>query len=166
MYTGTLFIGFALGPTLGSLLVRLTGDLLAPFYVALVGHILGTPYIWLVLPESLSAEDMARNREKREIILQEQAETLRQSRRSGSWKEKLLAFKFLLNPFEPVLLFWPRKREAGQPGRGRDWNLTLIATAYGIMLSFVVSRSLVISPILSDSIVLFRHFQPSKLSTQ
>ncbi|KAG9040367.1 hypothetical protein FS837_000736 [Tulasnella sp. UAMH 9824] len=137
MYTGTLFIGIALGPTLGSLLIRVTGDLLTPFYLALAGHILATLYMWLVLPESLSAEDMARNRQKREIILQEQAEALRQSRRSGSWRDKLLAFKFLLTPFEPVLLFWPRKREVGQPGRGRDWNLTLIATAYGIMLSFV-----------------------------
>lgn len=137
LYTGTLFIGIALGPTLGSLLVRVTGDLLTPFYIALVGHILAVLYMWLVIPESLSEEDMARNREKREIILQEQAEALRQSRRSGSWRERLWALRFFLTPFEPVMLFWPRKREVGRPGRGREWNLTLIAIAYGIMLSFV-----------------------------
>ncbi|KAG8961806.1 hypothetical protein FRC05_005788 [Tulasnella sp. 425] len=137
LYTGTLFSGMALGPTLGSLLVRATGDLLAPFYIALVGHTLAVLYMWLVIPESLSEEDMARNREKREIVFQEQADALRQSQGSVGWKARLMPFRFILTPFEPILLFWPRKREVGQRGQRRDWNLTLVAIAYGILLSFI-----------------------------
>ncbi|KAG9010331.1 hypothetical protein FRB90_007816 [Tulasnella sp. 427] len=134
LYTGTLFIGIAVGPTLGSLLIRATNDLLAPFYIAIVGHTLATLYMWFVIPESLSEEDMARNREKREILLQEQADAARESREAGDWRGRLTIFRSILTPFEPALFLWPRKREVGG---GRDWNLTLIAIAYGIMLSYM-----------------------------
>ncbi|KAG8885597.1 hypothetical protein FRB97_000505 [Tulasnella sp. 331] len=131
LYLGTLFIGFALGPTIGSILIKSTQDLLTPFYVAVTAHVLMAPFYLLVLPESLSDEARTALTKKQRDIRGERADAVRQAKASDLWhtRQKFLAlFSFL----SPLAIFLPRKIEG--TGR-RDWNLTIVVASTGIVFA-------------------------------
>ncbi|EPQ58298.1 MFS general substrate transporter [Gloeophyllum trabeum ATCC 11539] len=107
---GLLFTGTAIGPTLGGLVVRFTQDLLSLFYIALAIDSAYAFMVWCVVPESLTAPEMRRAR----------ANHVGDDARRG-----------VLGVFSPLAVFVPAKRGRG---KGRDWSLTLVAAAFGLVI--------------------------------
>ncbi len=132
---GLLFIGMAFGPTLGSLILRSSQEVIYVFYFATSVHLLYTFLVWFVLPESLSPRVMTKNR-VRYTREQEEARTnsLNASRTLVTMKR---TFAFL----SPLTVFAPETiRMPGSTKTRRDWNLTLLAAAFGFSgLVFVSS---------------------------
>ncbi|KAK0210839.1 major facilitator superfamily domain-containing protein [Desarmillaria ectypa] len=122
---GLVFSGFALGPTLGSLLIRATGQTISVFYVATFLHLCYALLIWLIVPESLTQAQR-----RKSTIKHHQSDP-----RTGVLK-RLFGFLGPLSVFLPEMNSTdrhPLKRLK------RDWNLTLIAVAYGLTLSLMGS---------------------------
>jgi hypothetical protein len=112
----------------GGLLVKYTEDLLSVFYFAGFGHLIFVLSIFFILPESLSEESRAKNIEERRQREEEDRSSLKPIPRY----KKIFAF------LSPLTIFLPREREVGERGRGKDWNLTLIAGAYAVNFLLVV----------------------------
>ncbi|KAG8885598.1 hypothetical protein FRB97_000506 [Tulasnella sp. 331] len=128
---GTLFIGIAFGPTLGSILIKFTQNLLTPFYVSVTVYMLMIPLYLLALPESLILVARASLTRKQHELREEHAEAPQQARASGRWhaRQRFLAlFRFL----SPLAIFLPRMIDG--TGR-RDWNLLLVVISNGILFS-------------------------------
>ncbi|KAH0537589.1 hypothetical protein FGG08_005621 [Glutinoglossum americanum] len=66
-FHGCLFTGIALGPIIGGYIVRITGQILSIFYLALGAHLLSATFLLLVIPESLSRERQRSARERHRI---------------------------------------------------------------------------------------------------
>lgn len=117
--SGLAFLGIALGPTLGSLIVKATGKVLAPFYVALGLHSLQLMTVAFVVPESLSKRKQLANRRKhqeaKKAELELEASTAADAKAKGV--APYLAFKArvaLTRPFRflrPLRLLFPRRTE-------------------------------------------------------
>ncbi|KAJ7484399.1 major facilitator superfamily domain-containing protein [Mycena latifolia] len=58
--SGFYLAGFGVGPILGSLIVRVSHNILSVFYMAAAFRIIQTCFIWFILPESLSTTQMQR----------------------------------------------------------------------------------------------------------
>lgn len=128
---GLVFTGMALGPTLGSLLIRATGQTLSVFYAAASSHSIYALCIWLIVPESRVLADRKVSRAKYA------AETT-----SGAAWRRMFGF------LTPLAVFWPASAKAGSLLKARrDWSLLLIALSYGLTISIMV-RS-ILSPALS-----------------
>ncbi|RPB05202.1 MFS general substrate transporter [Choiromyces venosus 120613-1] len=69
-FQGCLFLGIAIGPVLGGLLIKKTNNILSVFYVALGAHAVFITYIMFIMPESLSKRRivLAREKHKREQV--------------------------------------------------------------------------------------------------
>lgn len=63
-YHASLFGGIAIGPILAGYIVKVTGQLLSIFYIALGAHGLFLLFLFLIIPESLSKERQLRARKK------------------------------------------------------------------------------------------------------
>ncbi|TFK55076.1 MFS general substrate transporter [Heliocybe sulcata] len=111
---GLLFCGTAIGPSLGGLLVRFTQDLLSLFYIALFVDVLYAATVWFVIPESLTETEMRVNAERHRRRGEEG--------KKGWWVVSLLS---------PLSVFVPVRKEKG---KGRDWNLMLVAGAFGLVI--------------------------------
>ncbi|KAF5373858.1 hypothetical protein D9758_000672 [Tetrapyrgos nigripes] len=136
---GFLFIGFAIGPTLGGLLIRLTQQTITVFYVATISHFIYSCMVWFVVPESLSKnqKELARGR-----YLQQIAEARLQVLQSNRTAAILLEVKRIFGFLSPLAIFAPVKsKRARSPLKKatRDWNLILIAISYGCTLSVMGS---------------------------
>ncbi|EST07865.1 Major facilitator superfamily [Kalmanozyma brasiliensis GHG001] len=59
-YMGLVYAGLALGPTLGGLIVKHTGNLLAPFWFALAMHLIYMLGVFTFIPESTNEEFRAK----------------------------------------------------------------------------------------------------------
>ena len=133
-----IFVGMSAGPAVGSSLIQATGDLLSPFYLALTAHFIVLTMLLFFLPESLSHESQMRM-----TAAQEQAEELAEA--SSTEQKPRLASKIVKGAsafLSPLAIFIPKKREIGDVRRGRNWNLTFLVGAYGIIISFIVSSYL------------------------
>lgn len=133
MNLGLLFIGFALGPTLGGLLIRFTQQTIYVFYVGALIHMLYAFMIWFIVPESNSQKKMQRARAK----YQEEVEQSQRAREGASILirgKRLFSFLTPLAVFNPV----PMSENSLKPPR-RDWSLALIALSYAFTVSVVVS---------------------------
>lgn len=122
---GLVFLGFALGPTFGGLLIRATGQTISVFYVATSLHLFYALLIWLIIPESLTHAQRRKSAIKHHES-DPQAGVLRR------------LFGFL----SPLSVFLPEMNGADRhplKHPKRDWNLTLIAVAYGLTLSLMGS---------------------------
>ncbi|KZO97873.1 MFS general substrate transporter [Calocera viscosa TUFC12733] len=140
LYAGLIFTGIGLGPSLGSLLIRYTDDLLSVFYLTTLGHILYAVAITLIIPESLSMaarKRIAKRNEMRKRAHREEEEEISRLRVGprgavlNAWRYVRPLFGFL----SPLQLFAPVKATPGQAGYAigkRDWNLTFMATCYGV----------------------------------
>ena len=92
-YLGLLFTGTAIGPTLGGLVIRLSGSFISVFFIAGALHLLYALLIWFVIPESLSGPEMrgarARQREEEEaqMDVDEDAEMGEDEEGEGEWMD-------------------------------------------------------------------------------
>ncbi|KAJ3819974.1 major facilitator superfamily domain-containing protein [Lentinula raphanica] len=130
---GLMFIGFALGPTLGGLLIRTTQQTISVFYVATLVHMLYAFMIWFIVPESNGKRKMQLARAK----YQEETLELRRSREGAGI---LLRIKRLFSFLTPLVIFNPIPVSDNplKPPR-RDWNLVLIALSYAFTVSVIGS---------------------------
>lgn len=131
---GLWFLGMALGPTLGGFLVRCTGNLLVPFYFATCMHLLYAISLLVIVPESLTREQMEGNRNSH-------AAKVEQTRLANSDRPILARFKFIFESLGPLTLFLsPPNRKGGNPMKPKkDWSLLLIALSYGGAVMLIVS---------------------------
>lgn len=123
---GLMFIGETIGPTLGSLLNRWTGQLLSVFYGAVVAHLIYVVFVWTFLPQSLSLSYRLHARER-------YAKGKRQDvRRPDYFGVRVLLFVKRLFSFLASLAAFVPTRETSNytKRRRRDWNLTMIGLAY------------------------------------
>jgi MFS family permease len=147
---GILFIGLALGPTLGSFLIAATGNVLSVFYAATTWHICYTTFVVLVLPESLVRGAMLKSRRRHAIRLEEEERTRRESearegvtgpprlglkiaRKAGRAMKRIFAF------MSPLSVFAPKIADASEKAGKKDFSLTLVAIAYGFYSLVMVS---------------------------
>jgi hypothetical protein len=134
---GLLFTGLAVGPTLGSLLIRSTGQTLSIFYATTICHFLYTFVVFLVLPESATKEQMGRARSKYDAELLNSSVEGEHDSLVGLFR-RIKRFSAFLSPLS---IFMPSQQNIDgsvSNDRTRDWNLTLLAVAYGSMLSITV----------------------------
>ncbi|KZT35058.1 MFS general substrate transporter [Sistotremastrum suecicum HHB10207 ss-3] len=121
---GLLFTGIGIGPTLGSFLIRATGDLLSVFYLATAAHIGYALFVFFIIPESLSKKSMLENRKRVS------------ENHDNQFGFFLRVFSFL----RPVATILPKRVVVpGTVAQTRlDWNLTFLAAA-SALVSFLFS---------------------------
>ncbi|PPQ99088.1 hypothetical protein CVT24_009355 [Panaeolus cyanescens] len=139
LFLGLMFTGMAVGPTLGSLLIRTTQTTLSVFYFAAGMHILYTFLIWFILPESLSKEQRQKSMEKYLEELSDSAEERERNPTVGFFIKIKKVFAFL----SPISVFLPHKEKNANPLKKarKDWNLTLLAIGYGSTIAMMGSYS-------------------------
>ncbi|KAF8476000.1 tetracycline-efflux transporter-like protein [Kalaharituber pfeilii] len=99
-FQGTLFLGIAIGPALGGMLIKATGNVLNVFYAAMTAQIVIILYVVLVLPESLTSTRMAQAQVKhRHSQFAQEA--------SGQEPRGLVAKLKSWNPLEPLSILFP-----------------------------------------------------------
>ena len=132
---GLLSTGMALGPTLGGLLIHSTGQTLSVFYMASCLHLMYSFMVWFIIPESLTKGQM-------ELAKTRYADSLRADPDRTSLDARFTRnarrlFSFLV----PLAILGPTEKGPGNSLRGRrkDWNLTLLAVAYGFTVAMMVS---------------------------
>jgi len=130
IYLGLVYIGMAIGPALGGLLIRQSGDLLSAFYYAFLNHFFFACMVWFVVPESLAPTQLSRARAM-----------YRESKAQAGVGAGGFLLSHLLSFLTPLKLFLPvTVATGGNPLKTRkDWNLTLLAAAHGLVVMLVVS---------------------------
>ena len=131
----------AIGPAFGGLLIRQSGNLLTVFYFAFSNHLLFACMIWFVVPESLAPTQLSRAKA---------AYYKSEARAQGGIRglaAKLVSFLSPLKMFIPVTV----SRGDNPLKRRKDWNLTLLVVAHGLMIMLTVSD------LLEDNVVGFQH---------
>ncbi|CAE6510722.1 unnamed protein product [Rhizoctonia solani] len=114
-FTGALFGGMAIGPTLGALLTQHTNDLLTVFYVATGLHVFYAIFSIFIVPESLNVTDRTAAMEHYKANQDPNA----------TWFTHI---KHTVSTFaRPLVVFLPHKRPRG---KGRDWSLTWVGIAF------------------------------------
>lgn len=131
VYLGLIYTGMAIGPALGGLLIRQSGDLLTVFYYAFSSHLVFASMVWFIVPESLAPTQLSRAKA---------AYKESKSQSKGGFRANLMSF------FAPLKLFMPvTVAKGGNPLKARkDWNLTLLAATHGLVVMLMVSWSLVV----------------------
>jgi hypothetical protein len=126
---GLMFTGVALGPTIGSFMIRLTGKTISVFVAATVVHAIYASYVAFIVPESLSEEK------------QQEARISYHNQDKQSGFKRLFQF---LRPLEVFSPFFTANEQTPPKGKRTDWNLTLVALGFGftssVMVSFVQYR--------------------------
>ncbi|KAG8819268.1 hypothetical protein FRC19_009987, partial [Serendipita sp. 401] len=136
---GLLFGGMAVGPIIGGQLITSTGNLLSVFYISFVVHLVYLFITLFIIPESLKKEVMESNRKQSnpvtsdapstQLIWKYMTTTQRTSQILGG------VFFFLT----PLSVFLPRKTGNSQQ---KNWNLTFLAIAYGVITLLIASPDL------------------------
>lgn len=147
-----MFGGLALGPIFGSFLIRETGSVLAPFYGALIMHLLYVLVAAFIFPESLTKarQYAARHRHKEDARKRkEQAEADDAKAKEKGAMAVILnkSLRLAARPWGflgPLKMMLPRKRHAdeleedkpvldsqGEVRSGWDFSLVKIAFAMG-----------------------------------
>ncbi|KAG5734504.1 hypothetical protein E4T56_gene5957 [Termitomyces sp. T112] len=132
---GLLFTGMAIGPSLGSLLVRFTGTPLSVFYAAFGIHLIYAFIVCLILPESLLKSQMEQSRVKHDAELRATSENS-----VGVLMRIKRPFSFLSS----LSVLLPDSKEGTPRGnplkrKRRDWNLTIVAGVYALAISVMGS---------------------------
>ena len=138
---GILFVGLALGPTLGSFLIAATGNVLSVFYAAAVWHLCYTTFIVTILPESLVNSAMLKSRRRYALRMEEEERSRREQEAQEGVTETLLPVKFARKLgrlfkkafafMSPLSVFAPRPTDNYAKTGKRDVSLSLVAIAYG-----------------------------------
>ncbi|GJE93804.1 hypothetical protein PsYK624_099660 [Phanerochaete sordida] len=116
LFLGALYAGSAIGPSLGSLLVRLTGNPASVFFVSTSVCACTSACSWLLVPESVSVDAMAAARRRH-------AEA-KAAGAAGGIQSVVGAVAGFVRPLGVLL----PDRDARAEGR---WSLVLLAGAYG-----------------------------------
>ncbi|KIY72114.1 MFS general substrate transporter [Cylindrobasidium torrendii FP15055 ss-10] len=126
---GLMFTGTALGPTIGGLLIHATGNILSVFYMSTITHCFYAVMVWCIIPESLT--DAQRNRSRLQYA-RDKALAMGQGK-VKVWMSRALGF------LTPLSVIMPLSVQSGNPlkSKGRDWNLTLLAASYGLVVSLI-----------------------------
>ena len=126
IYLGLVYIGVAVGPALGSLLIRQSGDLQTVFFYAFSTHFIFASMVWFVVPESLAPTQLSKAKAA-------YSESKAQS--SGGVLAHIESFLAPLKLFTPVTV----AKGDNQLKRRKDWSLTLLAAAQGLVNLLIVS---------------------------
>ncbi|KZP19309.1 MFS general substrate transporter, partial [Athelia psychrophila] len=131
LFLGLFFIGIAAGNTIGSIIIRLTGSVLAVFFVAAGMHLFYAFNVWVILPESRPARLMRSSK----ILYAEELAGLKETQNSGLAQGLLVRLKSTFSFLNPLLLLLPTRVPGGNPLKParRDWSLTLVAASYGLV---------------------------------
>jgi hypothetical protein len=134
-------VGVAIGPTIGGLLIRLTGSVLSVFYLETCVHAIYCFANWFIIPESLTSAQMAAARKKHEAMLaarKEETAPMSMLAAAAFHVKRVLWF------FTPLAIFLPIVKQSSNPLKRakRDWNLTLVVLAHGCVLLLIVSPSM------------------------
>ena len=124
---GLIYTGVALGPTIGSLLIKATGQVLSVFFLAASIHATYALLVLFVIPESLTPEEMQMSMKKHK----ERFHGSHQDRRTGpitACTKRI--FQFL----SPLTILMP----SGKSRNRKDWSLPLIGLVYGMMYILLV----------------------------
>ncbi|KAG1754617.1 major facilitator superfamily domain-containing protein [Suillus lakei] len=128
---GTMFLGVALGPVIGGILIRATGSTLSTFYLAATVHALHAAFMFLIIPESQSKARALGAQKRRQESLE---------RRSGGISSATSVLKSATRFFSPLAILLPERVTVdGNPLKRskRDWSLCLIAASYGFTMSLM-----------------------------
>jgi hypothetical protein len=122
----------AVGPAFGGLLIRQSGDILTVFYYAFANHFVFASMVWFFVPESRSPTQLSRakaayNESKAQVM-------------GGVGGVLAVLGSFLA----PLKLFIPATVATGDNPlkKRKDWNLTLMAAAHGLVTMLMVSEFL------------------------
>ncbi|KDR73680.1 hypothetical protein GALMADRAFT_251460 [Galerina marginata CBS 339.88] len=135
---GLLFTGVALGPTLGALLIRFTGQTISVLYVASSLHVAYGMLVWVAMPESLSKKKMDEAKAKYAAELLE----TENERQGKPLVGILVRLRRLFSFLSPLTIFMPEeeKRTLNPLKRPKkDYNLTFMALGYGFTVSLLGS---------------------------
>ncbi|KAL8827659.1 MAG: hypothetical protein Q9191_003053 [Dirinaria sp. TL-2023a] len=128
-FHGCLFSGIALGPLAAGYIVKLTGNLLIPFYVALACHTFFFLFIGFIIPESLSKKRQQQAREKLDATIAAQYP-------SKNWTSTIWVLFKDTNAFVSLSVLWPTGKGTTRALRR---NLVLLAaidtTMFGVAMS-------------------------------
>ncbi|KAH9484437.1 putative membrane protein C14C4.07 [Psilocybe cubensis] len=141
LYLGFHFTGMSLGSAIGSLLIRYTGHILSVFYLATILHLIYTILVWTVVPESLTQEQMD---EAKENYADELLESSNNHNRNPASIRIIPYIKRLFSFLSPLAVFKPTVTKPGQNPLAKpkkDYNLALVAIAYGATISLMGSNS-------------------------
>ena len=128
-----MMAGVGIGPALGGLVIRLTGQFILVFYISAVIHTLYAIFVWFIIPESLSRAEMLEARARHK--------TAEEEYRSAHAHGGVLVFiKKLFLFLTPLSIVLPVDINDGNPvkGKKRDWSLLLVAITFGFVSSLVV----------------------------
>ncbi|KAJ8699968.1 hypothetical protein PTI98_003040 [Pleurotus ostreatus] len=133
---GLMFTGVALGPALGSLLIRATHHTLSVFYAATVAHLIYASVVWFIVPESLTKRQMHEFKVKH---IENEAIFRDRDRSTNSLAtETVIQIRNLFRFLRPLAIFFPTMVETKR-GPRRDWSLALVAASYGFTISIMGS---------------------------
>ena len=123
---GCMFLGIAVGPILGGLIIKASGNIMTIFYVAFVCHLGFIVFVTSFVPESLSRDQQIAARERHH------AELLKQPPRPWT------TFTNIANIFKPLSILLPPRDQTSDITRA---NLVLLATVdtvvFGVTLGSV-----------------------------
>ena len=124
----------ALGPTFGGLLIHFTGQALSVFYLATCLHLIYFFLVWFIIPESLTKGQM-------EFAKVRYADSLCANPDSSPVTGFTRIARHLFSFLRPLAILGPTEKVPWNTSKGRrkDWNLTLLAVAYGFTVSMTVS---------------------------
>ncbi|KAI0248117.1 major facilitator superfamily domain-containing protein [Lactifluus subvellereus] len=114
-FLGLIFTGMALGPSLGGLIERLSGNPYIIFYIALGLHTINTLFLWFIIPESLLPAQM------------DFAQRAKRAESRGHWSNWIFGF------LSPLAVLAPVAHKEGvtpQKALKKDWSLTWLALSY------------------------------------
>jgi MFS family permease len=118
-FHGCIFTGIAIGPLVAAGIIRLTGDIIVMFYIALGCHLFFITLLVFFIPESLT--------KKRQLLAREKhREALEARGPSNTWKSRIRS----LNVFEPLKALYPKDPDIPLPARR---NLLLLSSIDGII---------------------------------
>ncbi|KAI0723991.1 MFS general substrate transporter [Cerioporus squamosus] len=132
LHLGLLFTGMGIGPTLGGLIIRFTGEFIYVFYISAAIHCVYALLVWFIIPESLSRTEMIRARQRHK----EADDEYRSANAHGGF---LVFLKRVFAFLTPLSLFLPIDLNGGNPAKGkrRDWSLLFLVAAFGLTVSLL-----------------------------
>ncbi|GBE82104.1 hypothetical protein SCP_0404840 [Sparassis crispa] len=130
LFMGLLFAGISIGPTLGSLTINLTGNIISVFYISFCTYLILCLFLWVVIPESLTKAQRA---EARRLHAEDSA-------RLAIARSKGGLLTWLGRPFDflrPLALFYPMVIDDSASKKRRDWSLLLLVAGCGCTGSLI-----------------------------
>ncbi|KIY43476.1 MFS general substrate transporter [Fistulina hepatica ATCC 64428] len=128
LFLGVLFVGMAIGPTLGGLLIHFTGHILSVFWFSIFTSAMYCLLVWLVVPESVSPESM---RLAQEAHAHKAVDT---SSMGITFLHKIKGVFAFLEPLTLLLPQIPAQRRGGVKPAHWEWSITLVAFSYALVI--------------------------------